>query len=206
MEYMKTVPDNAFILALIDPPYGIHKYITNKGKKKASKGNKFTLRYDLKQWDKKRPPAKFWKEVFRVSENQMIFGANYFTQYLPVSRGWVFWDKQGDGLDQVNNELIFTSFEKSIKTFSRCHGMDKGFMADHEVFHPTVKPVELYRWLLMNYQKKQGRVFDPFLGSGSSAIAAHDLGFEFVGCEIDPDYFAGATDRYNKHKQQLRLF
>lgn len=207
MEYMKDIPDKYFELAIVDPPYGIENKISIGGGSHTKSKSKFHQRYkeNGKKWDV-RPNDLYWKCIFRITKNQIVFGANYFTEFLPVSRGWVFWDKQGENMTSVNNELIFTSFDISIKTFSRCHGMDKGFLSDHKVFHPTTKPVKLYEWLLMNYAKEGDKILDTHLGSGSSRIAAFNLGFDFTGIELDQEYFDASCKRFENHKKQLTLF
>jgi len=203
---MKRYPDNHFDLAIVDPPYGIDHKISTKSS--LNKGNKFAQLYNEKRWDKFRPDFQYWYELLRVSKNQIVCGGNYFAENLPVSRGWIFWDKQGEAMSSVNNELIWTSFDISIKTFSRCHGLDKGFMAKgiDKVFHPTQKPVKLYEWLLHNYAKMGDTILDTHLGSGSSRIAAYKGGFDFTGFEIDADYFAAQDKRFNQFKSQLTLF
>jgi site-specific DNA-methyltransferase (adenine-specific) len=203
MEYMATQPDKAFDLAIVDPPYGREEKTTRK-ETKLNKSNKFAIKYNGKKWNK-APNQKYFSELFRVSKNQIICGGNYFQ--LPVSRGWVIWDKIGDNLSVVNNELIWTSFDIQPKTFRRCHGLDKGFMnKEGENIHPTQKPVKLYEWLLWNYANKDMRIFDTHLGSGSSAIAAHYFGCNFVGCEIDPDYYQAAKERFDRQTAQRALF
>ena len=144
MDVMREIPDKYFELAIVDPPYGIHEKITNNNSKTKNKGNNFAIMYDKKQWDKNRPDKKYFDALFRISKNQIICGANYFVENLPVSRGWILWDKMGENLSVVNDELIFTSFDISIKKFKRCHGMDKGFMnTEGKNIHPTQKPVAL---------------------------------------------------------------
>jgi site-specific DNA-methyltransferase (adenine-specific) len=208
MLLMARYPDNYFDLAIVDPPYGIHNKITNNGNLTQSKGNKFAINYDKKQWDKFRPINDYWEELLRVSKNQIVCGGNYFAEKLPVSRGWIVWDKQGEGMSSVNNELIYTSFDISIKTFSRCHGLDKGFMAKgiDKVFHPTQKPQKLYKWLLDNYAKEGDKILDTHLGSGSIAIACHDYGFELTACELDKEYYDKAIQRITNHTNQQKLF
>lgn len=203
MDKIRKYPDKYFELAIVDPEYGIEKKITNHDKKKVYAGNKFAIRYDKKKWDKKRPDKKYWNELFRISKNQIVCGGNYFCNILPVSRGWIVWDKIGKGMSSVNDELLWTSFDISIKTFKRCHGLNKGFLNDHEVFHPTTKPVALYRWLLQNYAKEGDKIFDSHVGSGSSRIACYELGFDFVGCELDHDYWESQEKRFKLAKAKI---
>lgn len=206
-EFLATLPDKAFSLAIDDPPYGIMDRVNLSWSKGEKSKTKFHLLYqDGQQWDK-RPSPEYWAQLFRATANQVIFGANYFVDFLPVSRGWAFWDKMGDKMSSVNNELIFTSFDVSIKTFRRCHGLDKGFMnKEGGNIHPTQKPVALYMWLLQNYAKPGDTILDPHGGSFSSAIACHRMGFSYVGIEKDEDYFTAAVDRFRKEALQMKLF
>ena len=204
MDLMAKYPDNYFDLAVVDPPYGIHDKLCRKDSPKNK--SKFNTFYYEKQWDKERPTKTYWNEVFRVSKNQIVFGANYFCNELPISRGWAYWHKQGEKMSSVNDELIWTSFDISIKKFSRCHGMDKGFMSDHKVFHPTTKPVALYDWVFANYSESGMKILDTHLGSGSSRISANKAKLNFVGCEIDEDYFNKQNKRYDDFVSQIRLF
>jgi len=206
MEYMRQFSDKHFQLSIVDPPYGLDSKISTTSS--LNKGNKFAQLYNEKRWDKFRPENEYWNELLRVSKNQIVCGGNYFAEKLPVSRGWIVWDKQGEGVTSVNNELMWTSFDVSIKTFSRCHGLDKGFMAKgtDKVFHPTQKPVALYKWLLSNYAKPGDKILDTHLGSGSSRIAAYDLGFDFYATELDKDYFDAQEKRFQNFKSQLKLF
>lgn len=206
MELMKQYPDNHFDLAIVDPPYGIHDKLLTSDKKQ-NKSNKFALMYQQKEWDKQRPSKEYFVELQRVSKNQVICGGNYFADLLPASRGWAMWDKEGDNLTVVNNELMWTSFDKSIKMFRRCHGLDKGFLnKDGANIHPTQKPVKLYEWIIVNYAKEGDKILDTHLGSGSHAIACNNLGFELTACELDKDYFEASIERIKREAQQERLF
>jgi site-specific DNA-methyltransferase (adenine-specific) len=190
MEMLPQVPDKYYDLCICDPPYGIG----------ASKGVGCTrgvgvTKYVMKDWDLERPESNYFNELLRVTKNQIICGGNYFADLLPPSRCWVYWQKNMGG-NYADGELIYTSFdnvvtryEKRSETFNR--------------FHPTQKPVALYQWLLKNYAKQGDRILDTHLGSGSSAIAADIMGFDFTGIEIDKDYYEAALDRFNRHKQQL---
>jgi site-specific DNA-methyltransferase (adenine-specific) len=207
MDLMKHFNDKEINLSIVDPPYGIHDKITNNGSMTKNKGNKFAMLYDKKQWDKKRPDNKYFNELFRISKNQIICGANYFVEFLPVSRGWILWDKMGEGLSVVNDELIFTSFDLSIKKFIRCHGMDKGFMNKEGAnIHPTQKPVALYRWLLQNYAKPGDKIIDTHSGSGSLACACHIEKFDFLAIEKDADYHKSSCERLETLRSQGCLF
>jgi site-specific DNA-methyltransferase (adenine-specific) len=211
MKFMADVPDKYYDLAIVDPPYGIDSKIsTTSG---LNKGNKFAQLYNEKRWDKFRPENEYWNELLRVSKNQIVCGGNYFAEKLPVSRGWIVWDKQGEGVTSVNNELMWTSFDVSIKTFSRCHGLDKGFMAKgtDKVFHPTQKPVKLYDWLLHNYAKPNDKIIDTHGGSGSIAIAVDkantldNTNYSLDIIELDKDYFDASLNRFNQYKSQQTI-
>ena len=192
-------------LAIVDPPYGIDDKISTKSS--LNKGNKFAQLYNEKRWDKFRPENEYWNELLRVSKNQIVCGGNYFAEKLPVSRGWIVWDKQGEKMSSVNNELMWTSFDISIKTFSRCHGLDKGFMnKEGKNIHPTQKPVQLYKWLLENYTNENDLILDTHLGSGSIAIACHYMKRNLIGYEIDKEYYDAACKRFKEQTSQQSLW
>ena len=208
MEFMKGIPDKYYELAIVDPPYGIGwtetiNYKTEKiVKHQAKKGYKI---WEPKDWDKNKPSKSYFDELFRISKNQIIWGGNYFTEYLPPSRCWIIWDKQVN-FTAVSNEMAWASFNKRIFIFSRSVGLDKGFLAKDGHIHPTQKPVALYKWILKNYAKPNDKIFDSHVGSGSIRIACHDMGFDFEGCEIDKDYWEAQEKRYNTHISQQDLF
>ena len=196
MEYMATLPDKAFELAIVDPPYGIGMSGGNVG----YKGNN---NLERKEWDKDIPPQKYFDKLFRVSQNQIIWGGNYFP--LPPTRCFIVWDK-GEGFygrSYAEGEMAWTSFNQNAKLFKRdplCNG------DYHGKIHHTQKPVALYEWLLTHYAKPGDKILDTHLGSGSSRIAAYNLGFDFVGCEIDEDYFKAQEERFKAHTAQESLF
>ena len=205
MEYMATLPDKAFELAIVDPPYGV-QYARGKNGWGVCE-NRPELK-DVK-WDNQTPTQDYFNELFRVSQNQIIWGGNYFTDKLPVSKCWITWDKC-DGTENksvfADLELAWTSFTKVCRLY-RLRQM--GFISDTqdgERIHPTQKPTELYEWLLTNYAKQGDRILDTHLGSGSSRIACYNLGFDFVGCEIDKDYFEAQEKRFQAHTAQANLF
>ena len=202
MDYMRGLPDNAFELAIVDPPYGID--ITNQSQGKGGGVAKKTD-YAKKDWDKSAPPEEYFAQLERVSRNQIMWGANHFR--ARNSSCWIVWDKVNGTTDFADAELAYTSFKSAVRIFRfQWSGMLQGDMKNKEVrIHPTQKPVKLYEWLLMNYAKEGDRILDTHLGSGSSAIAAHNLGFEFVGCELDTDYFIAASKRVKQHQAQLRI-
>ena len=183
MEGMSAFPNNWFELAIVDPEYGI-------GRDGGETGKHWKW-YEPKDWDSKPPPPKYFKELFRVSKNQIIWGANYFTQYLPGSMGWIVWDK-GQKLTMSDGELAFSSFDRALRivTMNRCM-----IGAASEKVHPTQKPEALMLWLLDNYAKPGDKILDTHSGSGSVARACVKRGFDFCAFEIDPDY----------HRDSLRL-
>lgn len=194
LEAMRKMPDKAYDLAIVDPPYGIGRDGGETGKN--------WKRYEEKGWDSEIPSTEYFRQLFRVSHNQIILGANYFTQFLPSSMGWVFWDK-GQELTMSDGELAFSSFQRALRkvTINRCKISEHGGL-----LHPTQKPVKLYGWLLNNYAKEGDRILDTHGGSGSILIACHDMGFDIDWYEIDKDYFNAASKRFENHKKQLQLF
>ena len=201
MELMARYPDNYFDLAIVDPPYGIGI----SGQKESKKGKKSDRKHHQeKNWDQKIPSKKYFDELFRVSKNQIIWGANYFVEHLNKgTKGWVVWDKGQHGLTMSDCELAFSSFNKAtrIKVFNRGLIAQKGGS-----IHPTQKPRQLYNWLLDNYAKPGDKILDTHLGSGSIAIACHERGFELTACELDRDYYESAIKRIKEQTQQQRLF
>lgn len=214
MEYMKSIPDKFFDLAVVDPPYGIgadkaqnnaaQQRIKSNGKSKAGRGWKLYANTD---WDKKIPNYIYWHELFRISGNQIVWGGNYFTEYLKPSMGWIVWDKCQRDFSLADGELAWTSFNKAMRILEISRGKA---LSDNNKngmrFHPTQKPVQLYKWILQNYAKPNDKIFDSHLGSQSSRIAAYDMGFDFWGCEIDKYYFDQGCKRFNIYKSQLKLF
>ena len=194
MELMKHYPDNYFDLAIVDPPYGI-KRLQSGGMPKSSRFKK----WERKEWDLEIPEKTFFDELFRVSNNQIIWGGNYFTDFLKPSQGWIFWFKQ-KGMTFADGELAWTSFDRATRQY------DMSGMGGAGRIHPTQKPVKLYEWLLMNYAKENDKILDTHLGSGSIAIACHNIGFELTGCEFDKDYYEASIKRIQNHINQQRLF
>ncbi|HPK52821.1 MAG TPA: DNA methyltransferase [Smithellaceae bacterium] len=196
MEYMKTMPDNYAELAICDPPYGIGMDGGNVG----YQGNN---NFEKKDWDKSTPKQEYFNELFRVSKNQIIWGGNYFP--LPPTRCFVIWDK-GEGFynrTYAEAELAWTSFDKNVKIFKR----DPLAMRDYNgKINPCQKPINLYEFLLSHYAKPGDKILDTHVGSASSLIACHNLHFDYIGFEIDPDYYAAATERLEAAKAQMKLF
>ena len=206
MEIMKGFADNQFDLCIVDPPYGIGEDgAKNHSRDKLAKATK----YSPKSWDNRSPNKDFFDELIRVSKNQIIFGANHFISKIPYdSSCWIVWDKENGDNDFADCELAWTSFNTSVRKFNfRWAGMLQGDMKNKEIrIHPTQKPVQLYKWLLNKYAKEGDTILDSHLGSGSSAIAAHDGGFEFTGIELDEEYYNAAKERIMLHQRQLNLF
>ena len=199
MDIMRDIPDKYFELAIVDPPYGInHSEIAGKqsgtqyGNAKAPKNQ-----YDIKLWDKTIPEIKYFNEIFRISENQIIWGANNFSLFLPFSTGWIFWDKDNGTNNFSDGELAFTSFKKGMRKIKiTWNGMIQENMKNKDIrIHPTQKPVALYRWLLHNYAKPGDKIIDTHSGSGSCAIACHIEKHDFLAIEKDPDYHAASVAR-----------
>jgi site-specific DNA-methyltransferase (adenine-specific) len=207
MELMKRYPDNYFQLAICDPPYGISE--SNKQRKnkpcKKWKSAKNDIQYIKKEWDNSIPNKEYFDELKRVSKNQIIWGGNYMTEYLPPKMGWIFWDKKTGESDFGDGELAWTSFNKALRKFE---WMWSGFKKQRpeERLHPTQKPVALYKWLLDKYAKPNDKILDTHAGSASIAIACHDYGFNLTCCELDPEYYEKAVQRIKNHVSQIKLF
>lgn len=219
MEYMQEIPDKYFDLAVCDPPYGDVKagrYMT--GKSKGGVGPHPDYNYAI--WTQKKPGSNYFDELNRISKNQIIWGGNYFASLIGKdSTCWIIWDKCNGTTKWADCELAWTSFGSAARLFRfMWNGMlqGKSIQEGHLMqgnkslneirIHPTQKPVALYRWIYSNYAKPGDKLFDSHLGSGSSRIAAYDAGLEFVGCEIDPDYFQAQEERFNAHTAHMNLF
>ena len=197
IEGMKQYPDKYFDLALVDPPYGLGNRLSDGGGK--LKNTPMAALYRGKDWDV-LPKKEYWQHVFRISKNQIVFGANYFMEYLPSSRGFICWDKKQDMPTLSACELVWTSFDKPAKIF-------KKVSTDNNRFHPTQKPIDLYKFCLQYVNICKGaNVLDTHLGSGSSRIACHELGLNFIGYELDKDYYEAQEKRYKNFIAQLRMF
>lgn len=211
MEAMAEMPDKAFDLAIVDPPYGIGVEswdFTKPNRPELSERIRAGYqKYVSKVWDSAIPLQEFFTELLRISENQIIWGGNYFTDLLPTSRGWAYWNKGMDYAMSTNfshGELAWTSFDKRLLSFTVSPKSETS--GGKYRIHPTQKPVALYKWLLQNYAKPGDKILDTHLGSGSSRIAAYDLGFDFVGYELDADYFQAQEERFARHAAQPKLF
>lgn len=208
MDYMATLPDNAFDLAIVDPPYGIRQdgHRENNRSKLAT-----STAYHKALWDQQPPPPAYFTELERVSRNQIIWGGNHLA--APIGRNspcWIVWDKHTSG-GFADCELAYTSFRTAVRKFSYpWNGMIQGFHGSKSKnetrIHPTQKPVALYEYLLTSYAELGQRILDTHMGSGSCAVACNNLGYEFVGCEIDEDYYRGCVERVTQATSQLRIF
>lgn len=206
---MPKFPDKYFNLSIVDPPYGINynrvgtRYSSGSG----GKNFKSDIKYEKHEWDKVRPNKEYFVELRRVSKNQIIFGGNYFE--MPISRGWIFWDKKIANATTKNygaGELAWTSFDRVIEKFTY-DWIGFGYLNSTEKntrIHPTQKPVALYRWILSNYANHGDLILDTHVGSASSLIACEQLGFSYVGFEIDKKYFEASTQRLVQRRELLR--
>ena len=209
MELMARYPDNYFDLAIVDPPYGIDIASKFGGeKRKSGNGAAMKTAFTKKNWDLSIPEIEYFNELFRISKNQIIWGGNYFTKYLPNSMGWVVWNKNNGTTKFSDCELAFSSFDCALRMYTYTwNGMLQENMKEKELkTHPTQKPVALYKWLLDKYAKQGDKILDTHLGSGSIAIACHDYGFDLTACELDKEYYDKAMERLNNHMAQQKLF
>jgi site-specific DNA-methyltransferase (adenine-specific) len=207
MDYMRGLPDNAFELAIVDPPYGIGESgDSNKSRGKLAEAKNYKA---FSGSDISAPNLDYFLELKRVSKNQIIWGANHFCGTFGGSSScWIVWDKMNGNTDFADCELAYASFKTAVRKFQfQWQGMLQGDMKKKERrIHPTQKPVKLYDWLLANYAKPGDRILDTHLGSGSSAIAAHYAGLDFVGLELDKDYFKAASKRVDNETRQVDIF
>ena len=202
---LPSYPDKFFDLAIVDPPYGI-----DADQKRGDTGRNGHIKqrdYHIGNWDKGIPTPEYFSEIKRVSKNQIIWGGNYFLDYLGNTSCFVVWDKDNSDNFYADCELAWTSFDTAVrKAKYRWHGFLQGDMKNKENrVHPTQKPVVLYRWLLENYAKPGQLILDTHVGSASSLIACESMGFDYVGFEIDPDYYASAKNRMSKGIQAVLI-
>lgn len=194
---MRAMPDKAFDLAVVDPPYGIN-VSNNMGRRKGDRASD----YKKVTWDAVPPPAEYFEQLRRVSRNQIIFGANHFVSLIPNANShcWLCWDKGfSENVSFASFELAWTSFDCPCKRLALSS-------AQAGRIHPTQKPIALYAWIFSRFAKAGDRILDTHLGSGSSRIAAWDAGLDFVGYEIDPDYFKAQEKRFSEHTAQMSIF
>ena len=222
IEYMKTVPDKHFDLAIVDPPYGIkadRSFVRKTPAVDPRNGRKIiTKPKKIGFWDNERPSSYYFNELLRVSKNQIICGGNYFADLLPAKSCWIVWYKVNGKSDQADCELAWTSFDTAVRQieFMWCiaqgKSIEQGRIAQgnnklwEAKIHPPQKPVALYKWLLTNYAKQGDKILDTHGGSMSIAIACHDYGFNLTLCELDKDYYDAGVKRYNNHIMQQKLF
>jgi site-specific DNA-methyltransferase (adenine-specific) len=199
LEGMKQYPDKHFDLAVVDPPYGI-------GANKMQLGNaKVKIYRGATDWDNSIPNSQYWKELFRVSKNQIVWGGNYMTEYLKATGAWLFWDKGTGENDFADGELAWTSYMGSLRKITKSW-VGANAKDGIERIHPTQKPIYLYDWIFNKYLPEGGKVIDTHLGSGSNRIAAHKRGnIEFIGYELDKDYYEAQEKRYKQFISQLTI-
>ena len=201
MEGMKQFPDKYFELAIVDPPYGIGMDGQKESICKNPKHNRKL--HEKKDWDNSIPSKEYFKELERVSKNQIIWGANYFVKHLEKgTKGWIVWDKGQHGLTMSDCELAYSSFNVPTRVVV----INRVELLKDSTIHPTQKPIKLYKWLLKNYAKPGDKILDTHVGSASSLIACYDMGFEYIGFEIDKDYYEAAQERMRIHMQQQTIF
>ena len=190
LPFMKQCEDKQFDLAIVDPPYGI-----------GISSNPVRQQHEKKSWDNAIPSKEYFDELKRISKNQIVWGGNYFLQYLDNTQCFLIWDKkQPFDFSLAMCEMAWTSFSKPAKIFTQ------SVLKERDKIHPTQKPIELYKWLLTHYAEKGQKIIDTHLGGGSIAIACDELGFDLTACEIDKDYFDKANKRLNPYRKQQSLF
>lgn len=199
LETMKRMPDNFVDLIVTDPPYGIgvDRTMAKQGGTQYGKAAAPKAHYVSSGWDDAIPSEEVFKEMFRVSKHQIIFGGNYFTQYLPPSPSWIVWDKVNGDNGFADCELAWTSHKSAVRLKQYMwNGMLQGDMKNKEQrHHPTQKPTPVMRWILSKYAKEGELIYDPFMGSGTTARACLDLGFDYIGSEISKEYCDIAEQR-----------
>ena len=200
IQFMKDKPDNYYDLAIVDPPYGIGVNKMNLGD--SNNNRKKEYKKDGKVWDSETPPQEYFDELFRVSKNQVIFGANYMIDKIKKpSMGWIYWDKQNGTSDFSDGELAFTSFNRALRSYKYHLSKDR-----NKRFHPTQKPADLYRWIIQTYTETGNKILDTHGGSMTHAIACDMEGFDLDICEIDKEYFDNGVNAFKMYKRQLKLF
>ncbi|MBR3676185.1 MAG: site-specific DNA-methyltransferase [Alphaproteobacteria bacterium] len=209
---LKQLPDKSIDLILTDPPYGINVsksvYNVEAGQKRSHNAKAVAGTYKHADWDSAIPAKEYFDEMERVAKHRIIFGGNYFTEYLKPSSGWIFWDKNNGSNDFGDGELAWTDFNKAIRKYQYTwNGMLQQDMKNKEVrIHPTQKPVGLLMQILRDYSDAGWLVMDPFSGSGSTAIACERWGLPFICVERDIDYYKASVERLNDERKQLNLF
>ena len=203
MEYMATVPDKYFDLAIVDPPYGIG-IVQQMEKTVASKSSMMKGSNGITggHWDDAIPKKEYFDELKRITKNQIIWGGNYFLDYLGATRCFCIWDKMNGTNPMADAELAWKSMGGTTRMF-RMHHFSAGYESKQ---HPTQKPQSLYRWLVKNYAKQGDRILDTHVGSASSLVVYEEMGFEYVGYELDPDYYRDSCKRLEAYRAQPKLF
>jgi site-specific DNA-methyltransferase (adenine-specific) len=198
MKLMSEFPDKHFDLAIVDPPYGIGYDGANQtsGSHGGRKAHKF------KGWDTQVPDENYFNELYRVSKNQIIWGANYMVKYLKPSMGWIVWRKDRGEFSSSDAELAYSSFNRALREYTKNPLV---LVREGGTIHPTQKPICLYKWLLKNYAEHGQKILDTHLGSGSIAVACHDYNFDLTASEIDKEYFDLTMKRVSNHVSQLSL-
>ena len=197
LQALKSYGDNYFDVAIVDPPYGI-----GFSSKKQSNFGKGGINHEYKGWDEEIPKAEYWEQLFRVSKNQIVWGANYMTEFLKPSRCWISWYKMQE-FSTNEFELAWTSFDGTCKQFNLSRV--QAYAGSNKI-HPTEKPIKLYKWLLENYTSEGDLILDTHLGSGSIAIACHQMKRKLIGYEIDADYYRKACKRFKEQTRQIALW
>ena len=199
LDFMNSLPDKCIDLCLTDPPYGIGI----DGQKESINGKKSDRKHhEQKDWDHSIPPKEIFYEIFRISKTAIIWGANYFNEYLPQGeKGWIIWDKGQHGLTMSDCEIAFSNIKKP----TRVKIMNRVELMRDDTIHPTQKPLRLFKWCL-EHSETNGIVLDCFSGSGTTALACHDLGLDFICVEKDSDYHAASVKRLEEHRRQGKLF
>jgi site-specific DNA-methyltransferase (adenine-specific) len=208
MQLMARYEDNHFDLAIVDPPYGSNNIVGGYTSGKGGGVSK-QKKYNNALWKQSAPNIEYFNELKRVSKNQIVWGANHFISKIPFdSPCWIVWDKLNGDNSFADCELAYASFKTAVRKFKfQWQGMLQGDMKNKEIrIHPTQKPVKLYEWLLMNYAEKGNKILDTHLGSGSIALACHNLKFDLTACELDAEYFEASLKRLKEHQQQLTMF
>ena len=200
MELMARYEDNHFDLAIVDPPYGINA-AKGVGKYSQQKYGK-----DNKTWDDQTPTKEYFTELFRVSKHQIVCGANYFVEHLYSTKSFICWVKNNPAPTFAQAEYLWTSTDINGKVYDSGKQIIHQIQRDGGSIHPTQKPVCLYEWLLINYAKEGDKILDTHLGSGSIALACHNLGYDLTACELDKEYYDAAIKRIDQHKAQIRMF
>jgi len=198
IEFMKTTPDNFYDLAIVDPPYGLGNKLAHAGNGKNAQ-SKFTADFKSKNWDNEIPPPEYWEQLFRVSKNQIIWGGNYFLDYLTATRCFVAWDKMVFIPSMSRIEMAWTSFDRLPKYIQINNN-------DSNRIHLTQKPVKLYEYLLHEFSDDDFKIIDTHGGSFTHAIAAHNMKCNLDIMDKDKDYYNNGMEAYNLHKRQLQLF